>query len=344
MGKWDSAVAVLERSSERPAAWSPVTPYRIALFRLIADDSLALPALRSALRQYPADSLKARGESDRLPMVMSAFSIAGANGALGLLDSLVQVSIDVDSIMFGTTAPTKWIAATYALTMRMAAGLPASQADRRLLVRSLTGMDQMASRYAGQVRAQSIVLPYMAFLSTGDTTFAAMARRWATPPNAPNAANVLPELGALIAIKSGDTARAAQMVREFPSVDSLKNPNVPIGMAGLRLFARAQLAANVGDLKRAAGTYEAIDPRRFLSIGIVEPGFATYARSFLERGKVYEALGERQKAIAAYDEFVRRWARADAPLQPQVAEARAAAARLRDAPASVPVGVKPGRE
>ncbi|MBK6308271.1 MAG: protein kinase [Gemmatimonadetes bacterium] len=344
MGMWDSAVAVLERSIERPTTASPVTPYRIALFRQIADDSLALPALRAALQRYPAESLKARGESDRLPMVMSGFSVAGANGALGLLDTLVRVSTDVDSIMFGTTAPTKWIAATYAVTMRMGAGLPASPADRRLLDRSLAGMDQMTSRYAGQVRAQSIVLPYMAFLSTGDTSFAAMARRWATPPNAPPAANVLPELTALIAVKSGDTAGAARLMRDFPSADSLKNPNVPIGMAGLRIFARAQLAADVGDLKRAAGTYEAIDPRRFQGVGMVEPGFATYTRSFLERGKVYEALGERQKAIAAYDEFVRRWAKADAALQPQVAEARAAAARLRDAPASVPVGVKPGRE
>ena len=34
------------------------------------------------------------------------------------------------------------------------------------------------------------------------------------------------------------------------------------------------------------------DPRRFSEFGMVDPGFALYARSFLARGRLYEELNE----------------------------------------------------
>ena len=62
-------------------------------------------------------------------------------------------------------------------------------------------------------------------------------------------------------------------------------------------------------------------------------------RSFLARGQLYEQLGERQKAAAAYERFVALWRDADPALQPQVRRAREALARVRDAgPAGRPVG------
>jgi len=343
MGKWDSAVAVLKRANDRASSSSPVTPYRVALLHLMADDSLALPTLRAALQRYPSDSLRARGEADRLPIVMTGFTIAGANGAIGLLDTLVRTAVKDDSLMPGWGVSTQQTGAFYALTVKLATGIKPSEADKRNLARGVDGLNQSKSPYAPQMRAQSIALPYMAFLATGDTTFAATARRWAAPAGTTNFSNVLPELTAMIAMNKGDTARAAQLVREFPSVDSLKNPNVAIGTAGLRLYVRGQVATAVGDLRRAAGIYEVIDPKRFTSVGMAEPGFATYVRSFLARGNVYEQLGEPDKAIAAYEEFIKRWKNADAPLQPQVSEARQAVARLKDKLKTIPVGVKPGR-
>lgn len=343
MGKWDSAVAVLSRANDRPSSSSPVTPYRIALLHLLADDTLALPALREGLKRYPPDSIRARGEADRLPVIMSGFTVAGANGAIGLIDSVLKTAVNVDSMMPGGGSTTQQTGGFYALAMKLATGIKPTEADKRNLTRGLEGMDQSRNPFASQMRAGSISIPYIAFLATGDTSFAAVARRWAAPPGTTNFSNILPELTAIIAANKGDTARAALLVREFPSVDSLKNPNIPIGMAGLRLYARGQVATAVGDLRRAAGIYEAIDPKRFNSVGMAEPGFATYARSFLARGKVYEQLGESDKAIVAYEEFIKRWKNADAPLQPQVSEARQAVARLKDKPKSIPVGVKPGR-
>ncbi|MBC8088348.1 MAG: tetratricopeptide repeat protein, partial [Phycisphaerae bacterium] len=343
LGKWDSAVVVLERTNNRPTSSSPSVPYRVALLHLLADDTLALPTLRAALQRYPTDSLKARGEIDRLPVLMSGFSIAGANGAIGLLDTLLRTAVNVDSMMPGGGSTTQQTGGFYALAIKLAMGIKPTEADKRNLARGIDAIDQSKSPYAPQMRAGSISLPYLAFLATGDTSFAGTARRWAAPPGTTNFANMLPELTAMIAANSGDTARAAQLVREFPSVDSLKNPNIAIGMAGLRLYARGQVATAVGDLRRAAGIYEVIDPKRFTSIGMSEPGFATYARSFLARGKVYEQLGESDKAIAAYEEFIRRWKNADAPLQPQVSDARQAIARLKDKPKSIPVGAPPRR-
>ena len=48
----------------------------------------------------------------------------------------------------------------------------------------------------------------------------------------------------------------------------------------------------------------------------------------LERGRVAERLGEREKAIESYRFVTEAWRRADPELQPYVGEAREALARL----------------
>jgi hypothetical protein len=48
----------------------------------------------------------------------------------------------------------------------------------------------------------------------------------------------------------------------------------------------------------------------------------------LERGRVNERLGNREQAIDGYGMVVRAWRNADRELQPYVAEARTALARL----------------
>lgn len=343
LGKSDSAIAVLERANNRASSSSPVTPYRVAMLRLMSDDPKAVTTLREAVKKYPVDSLKARGESDRLMGLIGSISVAGSAGAAGLMDSIVRMTVQTDSMMFNSGTPTEYAVGFYATGMRMGMGLPTSDAERKGLMRGVEGMSGNQSPMLAQMRAQSLAVPYVAFLATRDPAFAAAARKWSTQNNQANSAQAqpLPELSALEAIWKGDTAAAAKIVGQFPSVDSVKKGQ--IGMAGLRLFARAKAAEGVGDLRTAVGMYEAIDPKRFATIGMVEPGFATYARSFYERGKLYEKLGEPAKAVAAFEEFIKRWGNADAPLQPMVAEAKSSIARLKDKPATVPVGAKPAK-
>ena len=57
-------------------------------------------------------------------------------------------------------------------------------------------------------------------------------------------------------------------------------------------------------------------------------GFGTRALWALERGRVFERLGQRDNAIAGYSFVADYWRNADAELQPYVTEARAALKRL----------------
>lgn len=325
--KPDSAIAVLERAAARPATSSPVTLYRIALLQQVANDPRAVATLRAALQKYPADSLKARGELDRTGTLLAAITIPGSTGSLALLDTLARTIAATDSVLPGSAIPASVAGSAFAMSVRMGMGVPVSDADRKTILRGI----ELAGKEPPAVRQASISLPYMAFLATHDKTFADVAKSWSPS----TAAAPYPELDALIALARGDTAKAVQAVATFPSADSIGRG--VIGMAGLRVYARAEAAAGIGDARKAVALYEAVDPSRFADINVGEPGYAMYVRSFLARARLYEQLGETDKAIKAYEEFATRWKDADAPLQGQVREARSAAARLRDNPKAVPV-------
>ena len=93
----------------------------------------------------------------------------------------------------------------------------------------------------------------------------------------------------------------------------------------------AEILNVLGDAKGAASTYEAIDPSRFMIQGFSDPRWPLYARSFLARGQLYEQLGEKAKAVAAYTNFLDLWKEADPKLQPQLQRAQDGLARLKDA-------------
>jgi tetratricopeptide (TPR) repeat protein len=167
-------------------------------------------------------------------------------------------------------------------------------------------------------------VPYMVYLETRDSAFATIASAWSPAGTAP-----YPELQALVALRRGDTAAAARLAQSFPSPDSLRR--AALGMTGLRTVARATVMAELGDVRRAVALYETIDPKRFAQTSVPETSWPMYVRSHAARARLYEAIGERERAIAAYERFLTLWKDADAPLQPQLREAREALARLRDA-------------
>ena len=95
------------------------------------------------------------------------------------------------------------------------------------------------------------------------------------------------------------------------------------------------MLAELGDLRGAIAVYESIETADLTgAAGVPDPRWAMYARSHLARGQMYEELGERAKAEAAYQQFVDLWREADPALQPQVRAAQAGLARLRDRPST----------
>jgi serine/threonine protein kinase len=119
-----------------------------------------------------------------------------------------------------------------------------------------------------------------------------------------------------------------------------REKRVPPGRAAviLRDLADALAYAHAqGVVRRAIAIYESIN-RTHLSLRFgPDPRWPLYARSFLSRGQLYEQLGDRQRAIAAYEQFLEIWKEASPELQGQVRLAREGLIRLRDAPAaSVP--------
>src|SRR5690606_33200947 len=124
----------------------------------------------------------------------------------------------------------------------------------------------------------------------------------------------------------GDTARAREVAAGFTSPDSLGGAR--FGYAGLRTYGRAEVLAAVGNLEWAIRYLEALRPARFVAQSLGDPGFAVYTRSHLTRGTLYERVGDSAKAIAAYEEYLRRTAQGDAAVEGMRREARASIARL----------------
>jgi hypothetical protein len=174
---------------------------------------------------------------------------------------------------------------------------------------------------------------YTGYLATGDTAFAAAAGRMMRAVGGAT----LPELDALAALARRDTTAAAAAVRAFPAAVP-QAPPATLNLTGLRAIARAEAYARAGDLRRAAVWYEFVEPSRFSGLGSFETGAAAYPGTLLARGALFERLGDRAGAAAAYARFLAVRRDADPAFAAQAAAARAGLARANDARStSVPV-------
>ena len=321
----DSAAMVLERALARPRLRAPDLAYRAASLQLAAGSPDALATLRRALDRYPADSLRRTGGYQRFGNVFAAANVAAAAGSLRDLRRVMSTGVAADPVVPFFNTPTESLARWYGAALQLGMGLPAGPL-RQTIDEGIRYADTIPTMVGTNVQASSMTVPYVAYLSTRDTAYIVTARRWAKGMNIPS----LTELDALAALQAGDTARAAALAREFP----LPQPEQinTFTLAGLRAMTRAEVLIELGEAERAIVIYERLNPRRFTGSGLVDPGWALYPRSFLARAQVYEQLGDRAKAEAAYERFLELWKEADPALQPQLAQAREGLRRLRDAP------------
>ena len=123
--------------------------------------------------------------------------------------------------------------------------------------------------------------------------------------------------GGLAALARGDTVLA---IRRFAGL-----PDSLCGNCYLDKLARVRLLAARGENREA----EAVLDQVLHNHDFVSALDGMWA---LEGGRVYERLGQREKAIANYGFVVDVWRHADPQLQPYVEEARAALKRLGGEP------------
>ena len=149
------------------------------------------------------------------------------------------------------------------------------------------------------------------WVARGDSTSMREVVRWVdTTKSTSLPANVKQRIQFFYALSRRDTAAVLRMATTFPD-------SACAGCALNRLLKAQYLSARRMDREAAAvlaGEYPGPVPERVLWM--------------MERGRVYERLGEKAKAIDAYAYVVDTWARADPPLQPVVQEAREGLRRL----------------
>ena len=319
-GQSDSAIGVLRDALKRPTTADPSFEWRIPFIKAKAGMPSAGPELHAVMNRFPIDSLKRFSMVDRLQGLFGAMTVGGQTGMPSLVDAASKVLAQTDPMLpGGDAARIDFVGGWLSAGLKIGMGFPMTPASRATLLDGVRALDQ-----ANTPGRRDATVPYMVYLETRDSTFAGIANRWA-----PGGATTYPELQALVALQRGDTATATRLAQSIPSPDSLKR--AALGMTGMRTVARATLMAELGDLRRAAQLYETIDPTRFAQTSVPETSWPVYVRSYLARARLYEQLGERERATASYERFLSLWKDAEAPLQPQLREAREALARLHDA-------------
>ncbi len=320
-GLIDSAMATVDAAMARRAMQTPHARIWASEMRMLADDPRGVPGLLEASRGLDVEATRRIPLNDRFTAFALALDAAAMSGNGAEVDRIADLWARTDTMLPGNTGPSRPMMQWFGAALHVAIRGEMSREERGWLLRGIRLGE--AAPLQSQARFAAGPVAYVAYLVTRDTAFSNAVRRLAPPTTR------YPELDAAEALARGDTAAARTIAATFPSADSVKTTR--LGMAGMRTVLRAELIEALGDPRAAAAQYEAIHPSRFNN-ALVDPGYAVYVRTFAARARLYEQIGERDKAIAAWTEFLRRWEKGDADSEPARREARTALQRLRDQP------------
>jgi eukaryotic-like serine/threonine-protein kinase len=325
-GQPDSAIAALKESLRKPRSGAALTRLALLQFQDAAGDSSGTATLDYVLDRYTADSLRQLSAGTRFQLQGQIMTSAAMRGRSADIDRAAKLYRTSDPQLPFTKIGSGPMVEYFRVAHRIAVGDSITPAFRKTLLGAGAWLDSLPPQLYTVARNGSVEVPYLAFLVTHDTAYRRQAVDWFTMQSAAR----LTELDALLAIDRGDTAAAMAIARTFPRPDSLRTSNFSLG--GMRTVTRAEVLERVGLLRQAAEMYEVVSPLRINRNGLVEPGLGVWVRSLHAQARLWAKLGERQKAIVAYEEFLRRWKDADGSAARQVAQARAELSRLRDAP------------
>ena len=234
-----------------------------------------------------------------------------------LIGSIMGRVRDVDPMMQSLQGP-DWVQRYFRNQVRALMGLPPGD--------SLFEAESAFSRNAGaggnQARAVTNVAVTLLFVDP-------RTRRGRWP--ATDTGSSEPRIALMSVVATGDTGRIRSALARFDSV-AVRMPEEPdngFALAG----ALAHLAVNdsAGALARLRHFAQVTQNRSSL-IDQLGAGFAfsgmTWPRMFLLLGELEEGAGNRAAALAAYRRFIGFWEKGDPEVQPLVARARGALARL----------------
>ena len=314
----DSAIAVLREAMSRPSSRWHRFGFSLAAMQARVDPQGALRTLRTALRETTAEALREESRNNLFSTVLDANAAAAVTGSISDLRATAALAVEAEPMTPGTDYPRAPQAAWFVAGTELAMGLPPA----RLLPRLDSGvrvLERFPEPFGPQARQFSYIVPYLAYLVTREQRYLDAVRRWR------GSAPALVELDALEALEKGDTVAARRVAASFPSPDSVRAMGARLVLA--HWIARAEVLASLGDLRGAIAMYEVLDPRLFA--GPNDPSWPLWPRSFLARGRLYEELGERERAAESYERFLSMWQDADPALEPQLREARAGLERVR---------------
>jgi serine/threonine-protein kinase len=336
--QWDSAALLIGRMKARPAVYSPSLALTRPFYRLLIGEMDSIRGdLMDVFTRFPAESLGVRSTTPPVMIPFVGMTPAGAIGAVGLLDSLVELAVAQSPTIPISGTPSRATTEWYANGVRIAMGVPVTPAVQAQLRNGTALLSNLTAggSFAQQLRAQSLGVPYSAYLITRDTVFSSAVLKWVK-----DAGGQWRELEALVALDRGDSTLARAGVSAFADTTGMTTATVSLG--GARVIARAEILTRLGEPARAVALLEALRPQNF-SVAMAEPGYALYIRSRLTLGKLHEQLGQRDRALAAYTAFEQHWRNADPSLQGELREARAAIQRLRDGGTNrtIPTGAAP---
>ncbi len=324
--RYDEAVATLERAMRQPATRNADFPYRIATYQLPRQPAQALATLREAMRVYGPDSLSRRGSANRFGALLAATNVTMQTGALSDLDRLLGIMAAVDPLVPGTLrarrpAPTASMTTPLRIGVRAVYGVDEPR-DRRAVDSTISRLDAIPEPAGKAARAQAWGLAYAAYVISEDPKYLDVLRRWrgADPP---------PALRALVALNAGDSTRAREIAGRMAPPDTSRLITPPNEVDDP--LSRARVLTALGQERAALQTLEAVRPDQF-SVVTPDTRWAMYPRSLLERGALYERLGDRTKAAESYQRYLDLMRDADPVLRPQRQLTQARLTALRDAP------------
>jgi serine/threonine protein kinase/tetratricopeptide (TPR) repeat protein len=319
-GHADSAAAVLREAMARPETHSAQTPFQIAYADSRVDPRVGLRSLREALRTKNEQGLEVDGTNNLMEFLFGAGSSAALLGSFSDVDSLAAMANRTLPSASGIGLKEDPLAKLWPVGVRLAAGLPAKQLAGSFAA-PIASLERLpATNMAAFYRRQAMPALYVAYLATHDAHTLALLRKWRGPQMNHT------ELDALEALDAHDTAKAERLAKAFPSADSMRALKSPLGLP--RWIARAKVYEALGDPRSALAAYSVLDPKQLSPMGQADPSWPLYVRSFLWRGQLFEQVNDRTAAVSAYRQFLALWADADASLEPQREQARAALRRL----------------